>query len=231
MKPDRKRVLPALLGLSGAVLLLLLVVPGQAAPGVAHAQSGSEPAGVDRRFPDLRALPPRDFIFDRVRIGGETHHLLRFTAAVWNAGSGPLELRGVVPGSSRNSIVVVQRVYDTAGRVEEQPVGSFVHHPSHEHWHFEQFAGYELWSRTAYDLWAAGGRGEPLYRGSKTTGGEGFCVRDSEPLQSLPRLLRAWVVPPRPVYDECGPTIQGISVGWVDVYPYFLPEQWIDLGP
>ncbi len=137
----------------------------------------------------------------------------------------------MVPGSSRNSIVVVQRVYDTAGRVEEQPVGSFVHHPSHEHWHFEQFAGYELWSRTAYDLWAVGGRGEPLYRGSKTTGGEGFCVRDSEPLQSLPRLLRAWVVPPRPVYDECGPTIQGISVGWVDVYPYFLPEQWIDLGP
>ncbi len=37
MKPDRKRVLPALLGLSGAVLLLLLVVPGQAAPGVTHA--------------------------------------------------------------------------------------------------------------------------------------------------------------------------------------------------
>jgi hypothetical protein len=32
------------------------------------------------------------------------------------------------------------------------------------------------------------------------------------------------------VYDACDAQLQGISVGWADTYPFYLVEQWIDLG-
>ncbi|MBM3946879.1 MAG: hypothetical protein FJ315_05710 [SAR202 cluster bacterium] len=32
-------------------------------------------------------------------------------------------------------------------------------------------------------------------------------------------------------YTGCGPTIQGSSVGWGDLYGANLIDQWIDLGP
>jgi 3-mercaptopyruvate sulfurtransferase SseA len=44
------------------------------------------------------------------------------------------------------------------GGVTESPVGTFVFHPAHDHWHFEHFAAYELWTRDAYDAWLASGR-------------------------------------------------------------------------
>jgi hypothetical protein len=172
-------------------------------------------------------LPPAELLPMVVPIDGEPHHVVRFTAAVVNAGPGPLELRGE-PASGRTW--VSQRVYDAAGGVAESPVGSFVYHPAHDHWHFEHFAAYELWARAEYEAWLASGRrqGRPGWQGTKTTGqqleGESFCVRDSRP---MPQVAAG---PAARRYTDCGAAEQGISVGWADVYPQFLPEQWIDLG-
>ena len=100
-------------------------------------------------------------------------------------------------------------------------MGDFVYHASHDHFHFEGFAEYELWKRDVYDSWASGsGQGQAMRRGSKTT----FCLMDSRLVQSLPGS------PSSAVYNDCGQTHQGISVGWGDVYDYSLPDQWIDLG-
>jgi hypothetical protein len=179
------------------------------------------------RFPDLRALPPSALLPTVVLIDGEEHAVLRFTAEIVNAGPGPLEIRG---DSSSGQTQVVQRIFDQAGGITEAPVGTFVFHPAHHHWHFEQFAAYELWLRADYDAWLASDRqqGQPTWQGSKTTGqklgGESFCLRDSRP---SPELV---VDPPSRHYRDCDATEQGLSVGWVDGYAFYLPEQWIDLG-
>jgi hypothetical protein len=176
-------------------------------------------------YPDLRALPPAPLVIqDSLLDDGSTHHLLRFTTTIWNAGRGPLELRG---DSSQGTTVAYQRAYDETGTVTEWPVGEFVFHRSHQHWHFENFADYELWPKREYDAWIASGRqvGQPRWRGSKTTGqGESFCVRDSWPIEDLASS------PPHRTYNTCERELQGISVGWGDTYPYSLPEQWIDLN-
>lgn len=175
-------------------------------------------------YPDLRALPPIDLILDGRVIGGGMHYRLRFTASIWNAGEGPLELRGESSGDRTRAY---QRVYDDQGTFSERLVGEFIYHTGHNHWHFEHFAEYELWTDADYEAWLASGRqhGQPRWRGSKTTGqDESFCVRDSDLIEALPGS------PPAEVYEACDTELQGISVGWADTYPFYLAEQWIDLG-
>ena len=175
-------------------------------------------------YPDLRTLPPRDLLLDSRTVDGTTRFALRFTTSIWNAGPGPLELRGA---SSGEKTLAYQRIYDDAGGVDERLVGEFVYHPDHAHWHFENFAAYELWPKQEYDQWVASGRreGQPRWRGSKTTGlRESFCVRDSDLMTMLPGS------PSDKVYDACDQELQGISPGWADTYPYALAGQWVLLG-
>ena len=120
--------------------LWLLLLPLSACPAAAGAG--------DPLYPNLRGLAPSELRPSVVSIDGVDHHVLRFTAAIENVGPGPLELPG---DSSSGQTVVYQRVYDTAGQVTESPVGTFVFHPEHNHWHFEHFADYELWARDAYE--------------------------------------------------------------------------------
>jgi hypothetical protein len=175
-------------------------------------------------YPDLRTLPARNVQFDTATIEGASHQVLRFTSTIWNAGRGPLELRGE---SQSDRTYVYQRIYDEAGGFTEHAVGEFAYHEAHNHWHFENFAEYQLWTRAEYDAWETSGRleGQARWRGSKTTGqGESYCVRDSRIVQMLPGS------PEARGYRRCGLGLQGVSVGWGDSYPYYLPEQWIDLG-
>jgi hypothetical protein len=172
-------------------------------------------------FPDLKTVPPSNLSFSTATVNGSTHHVLRFSNAVWNAGEGKMELRGSSSRKKRQTRVY-QRLYDKAGHFTERTVGTFIFHPAHNHWHFEGFAEYQLWNRAAYDTWIASGRtqGAPLFRGTKTT----FCLVDSYRVQALPGS------PSSPAYTQCGRDLQGISVGWADLYASTLPEQWLDLG-
>lgn len=170
-------------------------------------------------YPDLRTMPPSELRFGQATIGGTTHNVLRFTNTVWNAGQGPLELVGSLTAAD----TVQQRVYDDSGAFGTYAVGdNFTFHPSHNHWHFDDFADYQLWTKAEYDAWVASGRsvGQARQVGSKTT----FCLMDTNRVQSLPG------APSQPVYSACGRELQGISVGWGDSYRYSLPDQWIDLG-
>src|SRR5690349_7235526 len=103
-------------------------------------------------YPDLRALPPKELSPQVETIGGVQHHVLRFSAEIANVGAGPLELRG---DSSSGRTLVFQRIHDADGDVTEIPVGAFIFHPAHDHWHFENFAVYELWTRAEYEAWLA----------------------------------------------------------------------------
>jgi hypothetical protein len=175
-------------------------------------------------YPDLRPLPSRFVLDDEISIDGATHYVVRFTATIWNAGQGPLELRGESAADHR----AYQRIYDDAGGfTDEQISGGFTYFEPHQHWHFENFALYQLWPKDDFDQWLASGReqGQPRWQGSKTTGeNESFCIRDSEPIQNLDGS------PGAPAYSPCDQAVQGISVGWGDTYPFTLTQQWVDVG-
>jgi hypothetical protein len=170
-------------------------------------------------YPDLRTLPPSDLRFDTVNYNGVTSNVLRFSNTAWNAGQGPLELHGTLGGSS----TISQRLFDDAGGGTFVTVANdFVFHPGHNHFHFEDFAEYELWTKADFDAWVASGRsvGGAKKVGDKTT----FCIMDTGLVKALPGS------PSTAVYSQCGATVQGMSVGWGDTYGWQLPEQWIDLG-
>jgi lysyl oxidase len=174
-------------------------------------------------YPDLKTLKPKDLRFSTATINGTTHRVMRFSNTAWNAGEGRLELRAkTVTTSSGKKTRVNQYVYDGAGGFTSKYVGDMVFHASHNHFHFEDFARYELWTRADYDKWVASNRaqGQAIKRGAKTT----FCIMDTDLVQRLPNS------PSNPVYSSCSTSVQGVSVGWGDTYGADLPDQWIDLG-
>ena len=187
---------------------------------IAALASAPEARAATLLYPDLRTLPPSELRLETVvSPDGVTRNLLRFSNTVWNAGQGPMELRGSLTSNG----TVTQTVYDDAGAGATFPVGeNFTFHEAHNHWHFDDFAEYQLWTKSSYDAWVASGRsvGQAQRVGSKST----FCLMDTGRVQSLPGS------PSSPVYAACGQELQGISVGWGDTYRYYLADQWIDLG-
>ncbi|MCW2736432.1 lysyl oxidase family protein [Nocardioides sp.] len=89
--------------------------------------------------PDLRSLPA-------FGIGlNAKHTTLRFSATVWNGGNSPL----VIDGFRRRDAEVMdayQYFFDTDGnQTGYEQVGTMeFHHANHNHWHFEDFARYDL---------------------------------------------------------------------------------------
>jgi hypothetical protein len=88
---------------------------------------------------------------------------------------------------------------------------AFIFSQCHQHFHFDTFARYELRPR---------GGGEPILgqkrsfcvedtRADTATGGRRYCCRTSDVCEQ--------------------PGIQGIQVGWGDLYASNLPCQWIDV--
>jgi hypothetical protein len=213
-----RRIWPGLKALAALATLgvLLIAVPSaRAAPG-------------NPQYPDLRTLPPADLRFDTVSIDGVARPVLRFSNTAWNAGSGPLHLVAKTDRQSKKT-QVFQRIYSNSsgtGQYDQRHVGDFVFHPAHNHFHFENFAEYQLWPAADWNQWVADGRPNGTERsflrgqGTKTT----FCIMDTNRLD--PNLPGS---PASGAYDTCGRTTQGMSVGWGDTYGWQLADQWVVL--
>jgi len=95
----------------------------------------------------------------------------------------------------------------TADLVLGNPVNNplFEYAPCHNHYHFRDYANYQLLDAS----------GRQIGLGLKI----GFCLEDIRPWDSN--------APPTDIYT-CD--FQGIQAGWADVYVSSLPCQWIDLG-
>jgi lysyl oxidase len=209
----RARGKTALVGWGTAVFVGLSCAPGVASAALT--------------YPDLRALPPADVRLETQAVGGQTHNLVRFSTQVANQGEGPLELQGTKRSLLSDEIYDVKQwiydpmrpVYDLRGPADKEPVGIFYYHPEHFHYHFDDFADYELWRKRAFDRAQARGfaSGAPLFSSEKVS----FCVMDSD------KVGDGGVA----TYDSCGPQKQGISRGWADTYHWDLYGQWIDVGP
>ncbi|MBE0411037.1 MAG: hypothetical protein IBX69_15055 [Anaerolineales bacterium] len=161
-------------------------------------------------LPDLQTLPPSDLIIQENRLTGQK--LLRLTNSVINSGVGALELKGVVDLETGNASIT-QQIYTIDGSIIEREVNEYIFHPVHDHWHFNNFARYELWSISP-DF-----RLEALISLSDKVS---FCLRDIERSDLLEGTERA-------AFTRCGQESQGISPGWIDTYQYYLDGQTIDI--
>jgi len=166
-------------------------------------------AGLDLLLPDLQTAIPTDVRYQVIVPNEE--EVIRFTNYIKNAGNGPLEIKGV---NQTNTTLVYQRVYATDGSVVEYLAGEFIYHPAHNHFHFENFARYELWSLTP-----AGELDAIVAVSDKVS----YCLRDNDPFDHPNRA-------PAAVYTECGMGTQGISVGWMDIYKFDIAGQTINIA-
>lgn len=171
--------------------------------------------GFSLRLPDLVPLPPQRLQLLVQRRGPKK--VLRFDTAVANHGSGPIELTGeYLRGAGSESIAVTQLVTARGTRPFAIPMGRMIYHSTHAHWHWENFARYEIWSvKEGFQL------AEPVGIGFKAS----FCLRDIEVSQAENELSA-----PQPVYDSCGWRRQGLSAGWSDLYERHLDGQSLDIS-
>jgi hypothetical protein len=180
--------------------LLSLAMIAISALGVTGTAIGQEPYELK---PNLRPAQAFD-----VQLFLDTQ--LRFSTLTWNLGDGPLEIIGGETGSGVQN--VYQRVYLSDGNHYDRLAGQFVYHPEHGHIHFEGYA--------TYTLQLYGSPGASKREGHKTS----FCLLDTELIDgSLPG------APSTAQYTDCDATMQGISVGWGDLYSWYLPDQDIDI--
>jgi hypothetical protein len=173
---------------------------------------GVTAAPVTLRLPDLKAVGIADFHIGHVG----KRRVLRFTGEMWNAGTGPLEVR-----ANRTRVgsrwMVDQIIYDSAGHAHRRHTAASMHYAGdgHDHFHVQRMMTYHLWGSSG------------TYRDAKI----GFCFFDTDHVRRS--LAHS---PARAVYRETGcahrgalHTRNGVSVGWADRYPWNFAFQWIDI--
>ncbi len=144
---------------------------------------------------------------------GRVH--LRLSNGTANIGSGKLYLYGVLPDNGDGTQDVMQRVFREDSTWWDRLAGVFVFHPEHDHIHFENWAAYRL--REVLD---SNQVGPVVVEGAKTS----FCILDLGVYDnSLPNF------DPDGEFHSCASNVQGLSVGWIDVYTKGLPGQNIDI--
>jgi hypothetical protein len=208
-------------------LMLTLPLTQAAAPTEASAvdPAASRVAGPvgEPLKPNLRAIRARDLYI--ARNGGKRK--LRFEAGIANIGDGPVEVRPNqnrdCPEGKHHATQVMYR--DTTGNgrynprietdVARRSAGCMVFHQYHDHWHFEAASRYTLYKANRPNVSKIAQR--------KMS----FCLRDS---RRVPKVLGTYSYAER--YGACSRrSPQGISIGWVDVYPSYLAGQGITLPP
>ena len=139
--------------------------------------------------------------------------LYRFATAVPNIGAGPMELRGgaVLPDGDQE---VFQRIHQSDGGFRDELAGEFTHHPGHGHIHFDNYASYSL-----REVLPDSGVGNVVATGAKVS----FCLIDITAYD-----LKLPNADPDGAYSGCD-QVQGVSVGWADVYDATLVDQWVDV--
>lgn len=148
----------------------------------------------------------------------EGRRLLRFSTVIVNVGAGPFEL--TAERKPNSYFTAVQRVTGSDGSTSEVAVPTrFVFAgDGHQHWHVKDLETYRL---------------ERLDNGAhRGTGAKsGFCFFDNITYRlTLPN------APQAPQFGEkgCGKQSStklsmGLSIGWGDLYPSTLPDQFIDI--
>src|SRR5688572_8316615 len=164
------------------------------------------------QLPDLAPVAGYDLRY--ATIGGRT--AIKFTATFWNRGKGAFELNAETAGSADGEYPAFQRIFHSDGAYRDEAVGVLFWHAIHDHYHYDDFGEYRL-ELVRPD--AAGTTIGPILT-QKTT----FCMRDDTAMAPA-----AEGRDQSRKYVGCEGGRQGVSVGWADVYPYTLPDQYFDV--
>lgn len=174
----------------------------------------------DKILPNLVPRPPVVQLGDADADTGD--RAVRLETGMANIGDAHLDLLGMPEQPGAQSSNVYQCVTWLTDRVcdERVEVGRFVWHAAHQHYHFANFAAYELRRLTR-------GRPDMSPRGLVAGGDKvSFCLMDTHEDDDPSGMdwARGW-----PAYISCsaGSGQQGISRGWRDTYPHTREEQQI----
>ena len=178
------------------------------------------------QLPDLRMARPSDVRLAYGTTGdGPNRRLLRFSALITNVGQGPLVVRGKrdCDSSACPKMRTAQRIKQTDGtwrgvrtdRAARLDVGD-----GHDHWHVLRVQRYELFPLDRPP------EAPGALRGAKT----GYCFFDTNATRlDLPGAPRQRVFSESDCGDASSTSVRmGLSVGWGDLYGWYLPRQWID---
>ena len=97
--------------------------------------------GADEPRPDLEALPA-----GQIKLSKDKQRL-QFAATVWNGGQSPLVVDGYRDSTDVPELTAYQYFFDADGnQVGYRQIGAMEWdpRPTHQHWHFENFAKYSL---------------------------------------------------------------------------------------
>jgi aldose sugar dehydrogenase len=181
-------------------------------------------AGADARLPDLDQETPSRLGVSQVLVDGRRTWVLGFASAMRNIGDGPLEIEGNRLNAGEPRVMRADQLVVTAGgsrdRITDVGELHFVTSSDHDHWHLRGFDRYEL---------RAAGTGRPLVRDRKS----GFCLGDR--YRVVTRVVTDAAA--QPAYTgNCGPgdptlthVVEGVSVGYGDIYPAYLEYQDLPL--
>ncbi len=140
---------------------------------------------------------------------------IRFSNGTANVGDGKLYVYGTGIDNGDGTEDIMQRIYFTGGGFTDRTAGTFVFHPSHNHIHVEEWCEYRVRQVLPND-----GVGPIVVKGQKTS----FCILDLDIYDTtLPNYN------PAGQFFSCSSTIQGLSVGWMDIYDRSLAGQSIDI--
>jgi Lysyl oxidase/Immunoglobulin I-set domain len=156
-----------------------------------------------------------DWYIDRNEPTKPGRTLLRASTASINTGIGALEIRG---SSQTNGLY--QRIYSSDGGHRDEFIydGVLTFHYGHGHLHFGDWLNFTL-----REVLPGNGVGDVAVAGEKTS----FAIIDL-----VPNDLTMPGAPSSPRYGvdpEYSGLVQGMSVGWADVYSGTLLDQWIDI--
>ncbi len=160
-------------------------------------------------LPDLRTVVPLHLGI----MNAHQREILRFSNGIANTGAGDWRMRPLFPlERAHGTQDAIQEILDAAGTVvREKTVSQFEFHESHNHWHIDGVALFEM---------RAGSPAGPIVGDNsiKTT----FCLIDWYRLESnSPTKART--------YADCKGERQGISPGWVDQYHQSIDGEGLDI--
>lgn len=166
--------------------------------------------------PDVRNVNIiRPFVFDpdtgQVTQGPP---VIQFDGWVQNTGSVPLEL--VADDPTAPTTVMQCVAWTTHVCREHTVVGEYAWHDEHKHYHFQDFADYQL-RRLGADGRPDYSDAALLARSEKVS----YCLLDVSLIDTLD--------PAAPFYLTCGSAMMGVSPKWSDVYSMGTPGQELSI--
>jgi hypothetical protein len=147
---------------------------------------------------------------------------LRFDTVLANLGRGAFEVAYQLD-PEHGLLTAHQHVYRRNGTFRSRYATQTEYHPTHAHFHIKNIYVAKLWRVDAKSN-RIGRR--PIARSDKN----GFCPEDTAPVGSRPANRRYACFGAEGFGSNGSIQIVGISPGWSDIYPFSLPDQYIEIG-